>query len=84
MATIIIVDTIGPGSRIETLAERIEGSIVQMSGAYWPRKIAQVLQKKVGYKDEILDTTGAQLHDLLRRRLEDVDFKSLVKQGFDS
>ncbi len=84
MATIIIVDSIGANSRIESLAERIDGSLVQMSGAYWPRTVARILHDKIGYQDEILNVSGRELHDLLRQRLETVDFGNLVKQGFDS
>ena len=84
IATIIIVDTIGANSRIESLAEKIDGNLVQMSGAYWPRKVAQVLNQKIGYDDEILRLSGTELHNLLKARLEKVDFKSLVKQGFDT
>jgi len=82
MATIIIVDSIGANSRIETLAERIDGSLVQMSGAYWPRKVAQILNSKIGYNDEIVNLTGSELHELVKARLENVDFRSLVAQGF--
>ncbi len=42
MATFIIVDRIGERSRIEALAKKIDGTIIQMSMAFWP----QVLAKK--------------------------------------
>ncbi len=82
MATIVIVDRLGPASRTEELARGIGGHIVQMSGAYWPSKIARILQE-YGYNDEILNTQGTNLHALLTKRLKDVNFSKLVKQGFD-
>lgn len=82
MATIIIVDSIGAHSRIETLAERIDGHIVQMSGAYWPKKVAQLLHDSTGYNDELLKATGKRIPQILNKRLENVNFRDLVKQGF--
>lgn len=83
MATIIIIDRIGPGSRIETLAEAIDGHIVQMSGTYWPKKVAQILNERFGYDDEILHTSGLQLQNLIKDRLANVDFTELVQNAFD-
>ena len=37
MATIILVDRIGANSRIERMAEEVQGTIIQMSAGYWPR-----------------------------------------------
>jgi hypothetical protein len=62
MATIILVDRIGANSRIERLAEEVEGTIVQMSAGYWPQQVAQVLNKKLGFK-----------HYLVNAKLEDID-----------
>ena len=35
----------GKNSRIEALAKRIGGDIVQMSGAYWPVRVAEILKE---------------------------------------
>lgn len=48
MATIIIVDRIARGSKIQTLARRADGDIVQMSMAYWPQEVAEFLTKGWG------------------------------------
>ncbi|NOT61739.1 MAG: CfrBI family restriction endonuclease, partial [Acidobacteria bacterium] len=37
LATIILVDRIGANSRIERLAQGVEGTIIQMSAGYWPQ-----------------------------------------------
>ncbi len=49
-ATVILVDRIGEGSSIQELATELGGDIVQMSGGYWPQRVAQILHDRVGYK----------------------------------
>ena len=78
MATIIIVDRIGAGSRIEGMAEDVDGHIVQMSGTYWPKKVAEILNDINGYEDDILHVNGMELQNLIRSRLEKVNFAELL------
>ncbi len=61
LATIILCDTIGKGSRINQLAERINGNIVQMSMTYWPKEVASVLHEKMGYSHEILKIKNSEI-----------------------
>ncbi len=53
MATIILVDRIGANSRIERMAEEVQGTIIQMSSGYWPKQVAQVLSGTFGYRHEL-------------------------------
>lgn len=82
MTTIIVVDRVGANSRIETLAEAIDGHIVQMSGAYWVKNVAKILKERFNYKDEILDKTGLELQEIVRSRLDKVDFTKLIGTAF--
>ena len=50
MATIILVDRIGANSRIEHMAEEVQGTSIQMSVGYWPKQVAQVFKKSFGFK----------------------------------
>ena len=54
LATIIIVDRIGKNSRIERLARKVGGAIVQMSMSYWPKQVARELNSAIGYSHNIL------------------------------
>jgi len=76
--TIIIVDRIGKNSRIEALAKRINGRIVQMSGAYWALEIAKILKSSFGYKNEILDLNRAELGNYLKKKLDTISFENLL------
>jgi hypothetical protein len=79
LGTIIIVDRIGRNSRIETLAQAIEGSIVQMSGAYWPVKIAEILNQTLGYDNPILHTPIDEMNKYLKSKISEVRFEDLIE-----
>lgn len=78
LATIILVDHIGKGSRIETLAKEIQGTIIQMSMAYWPKEIAKVLHEKVGFKHELVNMPDNEIGKFLQRKMADVPLLSFV------
>ena len=79
MGTIIIVDSIGKGSRIESLAAKIKGDIVQMSGAYWPLQVAKKLNKTLGYTNPILKIkTDAKLNAYIKQKVAKVPFEKLL------
>jgi hypothetical protein len=78
MATIIIVDRIGPNSRIEELARNVKGTIVQMSAAYWPQQVARVLNKTLGFKHELVAMQPGLIHDFLDSRIRDVRLENFI------
>ena len=78
IATIIIVDRIGPGSRIPELARNLGGHIVQMSGGYWPRTVAQLIDRVRNTHDELSDCPDSRIQDLLKERLDAVDISTFI------
>ncbi len=82
MATIIIVDRVGPGSRIESLAEAINGHIVQMSGAYWPLAVAKILKETVGYSNEILNQNTETIDNFLKKEMRNISIEELLSIPF--
>lgn len=79
MATIIVVDRIGQNSRIEGLAKRIGGDIVQMSGAYWPLRVAEILKERTGYSSEILGLKDNAIFTYLKKKIDIVSFEKLIQ-----
>ncbi len=79
MDTIIIVDRIGQKSRIETLARKVNGTIVQMSMSHWPKLVAQTLRDILGYNHEILKLKDEAIKDYLRKKLKDVPIEEFIK-----
>ena len=83
MATIIIVDRIGPNSNIQELANEIDGNIVQMSAGYWLKSIASVLNKAVGFEHPLLSMNDDDIEDYLRGQLIDVPLRDFMLKASD-
>jgi len=81
MATIIIVDRVGPQSRIPELARQIGGKIIQMSGGYWPRQVAKELHDQLGFQHELLDMNEGEIADYLQQQLEEVPLEDFIRSG---
>lgn len=78
MATIILVDRIGANSRIETLAQEVGGTIIQISASYWPKQVASVLQKSLGFKHPILAMDSGQVEVFLREKMPNVPLQDFI------
>jgi len=81
MATIIIIDRIGQNSRIEKLARKVGGTIVQMSAAYWPQQVARELKKVLGFDHELVRMPPAKIEPFLRNKLQEMPFQDFVGAG---
>jgi len=79
LATFVIVDRIGAGSRIEELAHRVDGTIIQMSMSYWPQILARELRSKVGYAGELVSMESSKIEPYLRRKIAAVPIESLLE-----
>lgn len=79
MATIILVDRIGKNSRIERMAEAIDGSIVQMSATYWPQRVAEILRNTLGFEHELADMNQNAIEDYLRDKLKTIPIENFLK-----
>jgi hypothetical protein len=86
MATIILVDRVGANSRIETLAQEVGGTIIQMSASYWPRQVAQVLQKTIGFKHPLVGMDDEQTENFLRQQIQSAPLQEFIglAQDFSS
>ena len=81
MSTIIIVDRIGEGSRITELAKKIEGNIVQMSMNYWVKEVAGILQKRVGFKHELLKLPDEDSVKYIQQRMKSIDLEKFINNN---
>lgn len=78
LATFILVDRIGANSRIERLAQEVEGRIIQMSASYWPQLVAQELHRVLGFKHELLRLKPADIEPFLKRKLQQAPLESFI------
>lgn len=65
MATIVIVDRIGRGSKIKELSRQADGDIVQMSLAYWPQEVARILNERMGFEHPLVSMPGEDVSGYL-------------------
>lgn len=77
--TIILVDKIGGGSRIEAMAQNIGGHIIQMSGTYWVYELAHLLKEKFPfYRSPILSKTKEGSLEYMKKNIHGIDLSSFV------
>jgi len=79
MATFIIVDRIGDRSRIAELAKKIDGTIIQMSMAYWPQVLSKQLGEVLGFKHPIQKMKGREIESFIKSTMQSVDLQFLVE-----
>lgn len=78
MATIILIDRIGRNSSIESLATRVDGTIIQMSASYWPQQVARVLNQTFGLKHALVDMPQDLVGGFLRDKLAQVPLEDFI------
>jgi len=78
MATLVIVDRIGKGSRIKGLARRVDGDIVQMSMAYWPQEVAEVLNQRMGFEHPLVGMDRSRIRDYLSKEMQKVPLEEFL------
>lgn len=78
MSTIILIDRIGEGSRIVEMAKAIDGTIIQMSMAYWVQEVAKVLLQKLGYKHPIVKMTPDESLDYIEKQMKGINLKAFI------
>ncbi len=81
VASFIIVDRIGKGSRIPQIAEQVGATVIQMSMGYWVRLLAQELERQTGYQHELALISDEHIEDYLRRKLAEVPIEQFVLTG---
>jgi hypothetical protein len=79
MATIVIVDRLGKGSRVQELARQIGGSIVQMSASYWPQEVALLLKQAFGFEHPLINIEQSRIEDFLKEKLQEVPIESFLR-----
>jgi hypothetical protein len=78
LATIVLVDRIGANSRIETLAQGVEGTVTQMSASYWPQQVARELHRVLGFKHKLVNMKQTQIESYLRERLQQAPLEVFI------
>lgn len=79
MSTIVIVDTIGDGSKIRGLAEEIEGAIICMSDRNWVLQLASLISARLYRANPLAHiNTYEELEAHLREKIESINLEELI------
>ncbi len=80
MATIVIVDRIGADSRIVDLAREIDATVIQMSGSFWPRQVAQEFKRVLGFEHPLAEMSDQEVFHHLKHEIENVPLEDFVNE----
>jgi hypothetical protein len=78
MATVILVDRIGANSRIEQMAQEVQGTIIQMSAGYWPQRVATVLHESLGFKHKLVNMEYSKIEAYLADKIQTVSLEDFI------
>lgn len=84
MGTIIIVDRIGPRSRIVELANEIDGTIIQMSAGYWPKRVALTLERILGCPNPFAFMEDTDIEKYLKEKIQEVPLMRFIHSASDT
>ncbi len=76
--TFIIVDRLPDTSKTREAAAKIGAEIIQMSIQYWPRDLAQRLEKRMGYKHLLCSMPDAKIGGYLRAKMPHVSIENFL------
>ena len=78
--TIIIVDTIGEGSRVKEMARDIGGAIIQMNSSYWVKELADTISQIYGreFKNPLARLSEEESLSFIADRIRDVEFSRFL------
>jgi hypothetical protein len=78
MSTVIIVDSIGRGSKLRQRTDELDATVIQMSGSYWPQQVARHLHEILRFEHPLVDMPGSQIADFLRAELDKIAVDEFV------
>lgn len=79
MSTIILIDTIGESSRAKRMAYETGGYLIQMSGTYWVKKLAEnIHEADPTFDNPLLHMTDAESLDYLKQKMQEIDLSQFL------
>lgn len=82
MSTIVLIDTIGETSRARAIAEETGGFLIQMSGTYWMKELAEDIKSVDGTFDcPLLHMTNEELLLYIKNEVAKIDLSKFMSQA---
>lgn len=81
MSTIVLIDTIGETSRARAIAEETGGFLIQMSGTYWIKELAEDIKSVDGTFDcPLLHMTNEESLHHIKQEVAKIDLSKFMSQ----
>lgn len=81
MSTIVLIDTIGETSRARAIAEETGGFLIQMSGTYWIKELAEDIKSVDGTFDcPLLHMTNEESLLYIKQEVAKIDLSKFMSQ----
>lgn len=81
MSTIVLIDTIGETSRARAIAEETGGFLIQMSGTYWIKELAEDIKSVDGTFDSpLLHMTNEESLLYIKQEVAKIDLSKFMSQ----
>lgn len=79
MTTFVLIDSIGKDSRAKDIAEETGGFIIQMSGSYWIKELAEDIHSVYGVFDSpLLHMTNEESLEYIRKEVPKIDLAKFL------
>ena len=82
MSTIVLIDTIGETSRARAIAEETGGFLIQMSGTYWIKELAEDIKSVDGtFDNPLLHMTNEESLAYIKEEVNKIDLSKFMSQA---
>lgn len=80
MSTIILIDTIGDNSRAFKIANEQQNYLIQMSGTYWVKELAEDIHEvDPSFDNPLLHMTNEESIDYLKKEMPKIELSTFLK-----
>lgn len=82
MTTIVLIDTIGEASRVQKIAEETGNFLIQMSGTYWIKELAEDIKSVDGtFDNPLLHMSNQETISYIKKEVSKIDLAKFLSQA---
>lgn len=82
MSTIVLIDTIGEDSRAKSIAEETGGFLIQMSGTYWVKELAEDIHSvDPSFENPLLHMSNEESITYIQKEVAKIDLSQFLTQA---
>lgn len=79
MTTIVLIDSIGESSRAKRIADETGGFLIQMSGSYWVKELAEAIYSVDGtFENPLIHMSNEESIEYIRKEVPKIDLSKFL------